>query len=141
MPLKVKDSATSRDKFVNRGASAAPDYANGVKGAGGTWQANTTAGAPNYAAGVQEAINRHAFEHGIAKATGAKWEARASGVGAQRYPQGIREAGPAWEAGTAPYLQTLAGLTLPPRRPKGDPGNWQRAQAVGDALRRKKVGG
>jgi hypothetical protein len=32
-------------------------------------------------------------------------------------------------------------LTLPPRRPKGDPANFQRSQMVADALRKKKVGG
>jgi hypothetical protein len=141
MALKVKDPGTARDKFINRGAAAAPDYTNGVKGAGNSWQQNTAASADNYSAGVTDAISRGAFQKGVQQAGGAKYEQRASTVGAQRYPQGIRDAGPAWEAGTTPYLQTLSALNLPPRRPKGDPSNWQRAQVVGEALRRRKVGG
>lgn len=141
MALKVKDPATARDKFTTRGAAAAGDYANGVKGAGQQWQQGAIAGAENFAAGVQDAITRGAFQKGVQQSGGAKYEQRASTVGAQRFPQGIRDAGPAWEQGTTPYLQTLSSLNLPPRRPKGDPSNWQRAQAVGEALRRRKVGG
>lgn len=141
MGIKVKDPATARDKFTARGAAAAGDYATGVKGAGGAWQQGAVAGAGNYEAGVQDAITRGAFQKGVSQAGGAKYEQRSSTVGAQRFPQGIRDAGPAWEQGTTPYLQTLSALNLPPRRPKGDPANWQRSQVVGEALRRRKVGG
>jgi hypothetical protein len=141
MALKVKDSAASRDKFIARGSSAAGDYASGVKGAGPAWAQGASAGADNYAAGVQDAITRGAFARGVQQAGPAKYEGRASTVGAQRFPQGIRDAGPAWEAGTKPYLDTLSSLTLPPRRPKGDPGNFLRAQVVGEALRRRRTGG
>lgn len=141
MALRVKDVATAREKFVNRGSAAASDYANGVKGSGGTWQAHAIAAAPVFAAGIQEAITRDAYAKGVAHAGGAKYEARATGVGATRYPQGIRDAGPAWEQGASPYLQLMAGLTLPPRRPKGDPLNIQRVQAINDANRKKKVSG
>lgn len=141
MALKVKDPATAAAKFVSRGSAAGQDYAAGVKGAGASWQAGAAAAAGNYEAGVQEAIGRGAFQRGVQAAGGNKYEQRASTVGARRFPEGIREAGPAWEQNTAPYLQTLAGLTLPPRRPKGDPANFMRVQAVGEALRRRKVGG
>lgn len=140
MPLKVKDIAVAMAKFVNRGSGAAQDYANGIKGAGATWQANAAAAEPNYDAGVQAAIARQAYSKGVTKAGGSKYENRASTVGAQRYPQGIRDAGPAWEAGFGPYQQTLASLTLPPKRPHGDPANYARVQFVGDALRKKKIG-
>jgi hypothetical protein len=40
-----------------------------------------------------------------------------------------------------PYLDTLKGMELPPRRPKGDPGNQARANAVASRLRAQKVGG
>jgi hypothetical protein len=139
--LKVKDPATAREKFINRGAASSQDYANGVKGAGQAWQAGAAASADNYAAGVQDAIGRGAYARGVTQAGAAKYETRAAGVGARRFPEGIREAGPAWEQATAPYLQTLAGITLPPRRPKGDPSNFLRVAAIGEALRRRKVGG
>jgi hypothetical protein len=141
MAIKVKDVATSSKKFTQRGAAAAADYQSGVQAAGQDWQTNTAAAAENFAAGVQEAIGRGAFAKGVTKAGGAKYAAKAGTVGARRFPEGVREAGPDFEAGVAPYLQTIAGLTLPPRRPKGDPANFARVQAIGEALRRRKLGG
>ena len=141
MAIKVKDAATASKKFTQRGAAAAADYQAGVQAAGADWQTNTAASAENYAAGVQEAIGRGAFGKGVAKAGGAKYAGKASTVGARRFPEGVREAGPDFEAGVTPYLQTIAALTLPPRRPKGDPANFGRVQAIGEALRRRKLGG
>lgn len=141
MALKVKDAAAAARKFVQRGQGAAADYAAGVAGASNDWQQKTAASADTYNAGVQEAISRGAFARGINSAAASKYQTRSSGVGAQRFPQGIAQAGPEWETNTAPFLQTLSSLTLSPRRPKGDPGNLIRVQEVTQALRRRKVGG
>lgn len=141
MAIKVKDAAMAAQKFVTRGQAAAGDYQKGVQGAGDTWQAHSAAASDTFAAGVQEAITRGAYTKGIAKAGSGKYVNNASTKGAQRYPQGVATAGPAWQDATAPYLQTLQGITLPPRRPKGDPGNMARVQAVTDALRKKKLAG
>ena len=141
MAIMVKDAATAAQKFVTRGQAAAADYAKGVQGAGDTWQQHSAAAGDTFAAGVQDAITRGAFAKGITKAGSGKYTTNASGKGAQRYPQGVAQAGPAWQNGTAPYLATLASITLPPRRPKGDPGNMARVQAVTDALRKKKLAG
>jgi len=141
MAIKVKDAATSSRKFTQRAAAAAADYQAGVQAAGQDWQTATSASAENYAAGVQEAIGRGAFARGVAKAGAAKYSAKAGTIGARRFPEGVREAGPDFEAGVTPYLQTIAAITLPPRRPKGDPANFARVQAIGEALRRRKLGG
>jgi hypothetical protein len=139
LPIKVKDAATSAKKFATRAAAAAGDYAEGIRGSGGTWQNNSAAAAETYAAGVQDAISRNAFARGVQQAGGAKFEERAAGVGARRFPEGVRAAESDWAAGTAPFLQTIASLNLPPRRPKGDPANYQRSEAVGAALRARKL--
>jgi hypothetical protein len=141
MAIDVKDPAAAAAKFTQRGAAAAGDYATGVRGAGNRWQANAAASEENYAAAVTEAIGRKAFGRGVTKAGGAKFEAKASTVGARRFPEGIRDAGPAFQDGVAPFLQTIAALSLPPRRPKGDPANIERVRVITEALRRRKVGG
>lgn len=141
MAIKVKDAATAAQKFVQRASAAAADYTKGVAASGDAWAANTAASADTYAAGVQDAIQRNAFGKGVMKAGPAKFVSRSTTLGAQRYPQGVNVAGPAWQDGTAPYLATLSSLNLPPRRPKGDPGNMARVQAVTDALRKKKLAG
>jgi hypothetical protein len=141
MAIKVKDGASAAQKFVQRAAAAAQDYTNGVKGSGALWESQTAASADTWGAGVQAAISAGRFQKGVHAAGGAKFESNATGKGSQRYPQGVQLAGPAWQAHTQPFLDTISSLTLPPRRPKGDPTNMQRAQMVADALRKKKVGG
>lgn len=140
MAVKVKDAASSAAKFVQRSQAAAPDYQKGVQGAGNTWAQNAAAANDTYVAGVTAAANAGRYQKGIQKAGANKYETNAAGKGAQRYPSGVAQAGPAWQSGTQPYLDTIAGLNLPPRAPKGSPANYQRAQAVGTALHNKKIG-
>lgn len=141
MAIKVKDAAASAQKFVQRAQAAAPDYVKGVQGAGQAWQTNAAAANDSYVAGVTTAANAGRFAKGVNAAGGAKYEAAAAGKGAQRYPQGVAQSGPNWQAKTQPFLDTISSLTLPPRRPKGDPANFQRSQLVAEALRKRKVGG
>ena len=139
MAINVKDVASSATKFVQRSQAAAPDYQKGVQSAGANWQAQSTAANDTYVAGVTAAANAGRYRNGVANKA-SKYESNAAGKGAQRYPQGVAQAGPNWQAGFQPYASTLQSLTLPPRRPKGDPSNYQISQAVGDALHKKKMG-
>lgn len=139
MAVNVKDVGQSATKFVQRAQAAAPDYQKGVQGAGANWQAQASAANDTYVAGVTSAANAGRYRTGVQNKA-SKYEANAAGKGAQRYPQGVAQAGPAWQQGFSPYAATLQSLTLPPRRPKGDPSNYQIAQAVGDALHKKKMG-
>lgn len=141
MATPIKDLADSAAKFVARGSTAGPEYARGVAGAGDKWQRNTTSAEANYEEGVQQAVARKAFGKGVAKAGAAKYEARATTVGQNRFGPGIREAQSAWQEGFAPFHATIGALTLSPRRPKGDPGNIDRVREVTEALRARKVGG
>jgi hypothetical protein len=138
--IRIKDTGVLAKKFTQRASAAAPDYADGVKASGADWENNTKASGDNYAAGVQAGIANKQFEKGVAAAGAAKFVMKASTLGAQRYPSGVAAAEGDWARGAQPYLDTLKNLQLPPRRPKGDPGNQARANAVGAALRAQKVG-
>ena len=139
MPLNVKDAQSSAAKFVARAQAAGAAYTSGVQGAGDTWQQHTASAGDAFAAGVNAAISSGRFAKGVNRAGAAKYVAVAAGKGAQRYPQGVAAAGPAWQSGVAPYLQMMSGLTLPPRMPRGDPGNLQRVAAVANANRALKL--
>lgn len=141
MALKVKDAAASAAKFVARAQAAGPAYTAGVQNSGDAWQANSVAANASYGAGVQAAISGNRYTKGIQKAGANKYVSRASGVGASRYPTGVAAAGPNWQAGVQPYFDVLQGLQLPPKAPRGDPGNIQRVATVASALRAKKVSG
>jgi hypothetical protein len=138
--IRIKDTGSLAKKFVQRASAAAGDYKDGVTAAGGDWETNTKASEDNYSAGVQAAIGDKRFGKGVAAAGAAKYVNRASTLGAQRYPSGVGAAEGDWSKGAQPYLDALKGMDLPPRRPKGDPGNQARANAVAVKLRAMKVG-
>jgi len=138
--MRIRDASTIGKKFVQRASAAGGDYKSGVEASGSDWQGNTAAAADNYAAGVQQAIGDGRFAAGVAKAGSAKFVQRASTLGAQRYPTGVAASEAEFVKGIGPVLSTLQSLSLPPRRPKGDPGNMERANAVARALRAQKVG-
>jgi hypothetical protein len=140
MALKVKAAADAAQKFVTNAQSAAPAYAKGVANAGPTWAANTAASADTWQQGVTQAAANGRYAAGVNQTSQNKYQTRASGVGSQRYPQGVAGSAQAYQTGVAPYLTTLSNLTLPPRQPKGSPANYQRVQAVGQALRAQKLG-
>jgi hypothetical protein len=140
MAIELKDTATIARKFVQRAGAAGAEYTAGVTGKGGKWATNTAAGGDNYEQGVTAAIGRKAFQKGVSAAGPAKFEQKASTIGATRYPQGVAGAEAAFTQGFEKYANVLKGVALPPRAPKGSPQNLQRVAAVADALHRAKTG-
>ena len=61
------------------------------------------------------------------------------GKGADRFASGIASAQTDYEAGIAPYTEVLNSVQLPARGAKGDPKNYDRVKAIGEALRKKKL--
>jgi len=136
----IKSTAISADKWVRRAGQAGPDYARGVQNPRTSWQDATTAAAESQAAGVQQAIAEGRFEKGVAAAGNAKWQRKATTVGAQRFGPGVAAAKGDYEAGFSPFAAVIQGVQLPPRGPKGDPRNYERVSAIGTALHEAKKG-
>ena len=141
MAIAVKDVAAAAQKFVTRAQAAGADYTAGVQNAGPSWAAATKASADSWSQGVQDAAANGRFAKGVTAASTNKYQTRAATVGPQRFAQGVAGAKDTWAAATQPFLNTIAGLNLPARQPKGSPANYARVQAVGDALRAKKLQG
>lgn len=141
MAIKIRDAAASAKKFTQNAQAAAPSYAAGVQTAGPEWAAKTKAAADTWQQGVQQAAAQNRFANGVNQASQNKFQTRASTVGPARYTQGVAGAGDNWQSQTQPFLNTIAGLTLPPRGVKGSPQNILRVQAIADALRAKKLQG
>lgn len=136
----VKSVATASDKWVRRAGQSAPDYQKGVQSPRTSWQEATLAASDAQAAGVQQAISEGRFEKGVSAAGNAKWQRKATTVGAQRFGPGVAAAKGDYESGFSPYAAVIQGVTLPPRGPKGDPRNYERVQQIGDALHNAKTG-
>jgi hypothetical protein len=134
MAIRIKDVATLANKFATRAAAAQADYKTGVEAAGGEWEANTAASEGTYQAGVQEAIAAGRYAKGVRASGAAHYVRRASELGSQRFVGGVQAGKDRWAQNTAPALQVIAGLTLPPRGPRRSPQNQQRSAAVATAL-------
>ena len=141
MPIIVKPVGTITDKYKARAAVAGGDYTAGITTPRRDQAEAAVAAAQTWAAGVSDAISRGAFAKGVTAAGSEKWKRKATTVGATRYGPGVTAGAPDYAAGVGPYLETLRGLTLPPREPRGSPGNVARVAAVTAALRAKKLSG
>lgn len=141
MAIATKDIGTIASKWSTRAQAAGPDYSAGVKSTTKDWAGLTVAASDNFAAGVSQAVADGRFAKGVTAAGTQKWQAAASGKGAQRYPSGVAAGAPAFSNGFAPFLQVIQNVNLPPRSPRGSPNNIQRVSAIATALHQKKVGG
>lgn len=137
--IKVKDTSAVAAKYVTRAGAATKDYADGVAGAGGDWEAGAKAGEQNFNQGVQDAITRGAYGKGVNGSAG-KYVANATKLGAQRYGPGVQNGASAYQSGVQPFLDKLKSLTLPPKGPRRSPQNQQRAQMVAMELGKLKTG-
>lgn len=138
--IRIKDTGSLAKKFVQRAGAAGADYKDGVLAAGSDWESNTKASEENYKIGVTQAANDGRFGRGVSAAGAGKYMNKASTLGAQRFPSGVAAAEGDWAKGVQPSLDALKSLDLPPRRPKGDPANQQRAAVVAQRLRAIKLG-
>lgn len=140
--IDVPSEQQIAEKYVRITQGRAADYTAGIQGtAPQEFETAAVAAADSYAQGVQQAIGEGRFAAGLA-GSGARWRRKAEQVGAQRFPTGVAAARDDMSAGVAPYVQTLRGLTLDPRRPRGDPANLQRVAAIAAALnQRRRQGG
>jgi hypothetical protein len=135
-----KDTGTLATKFVQRASAAAGDYKDGVAAAGAAWQQGAGAAEGTYEQGVTQAISNKQYAKGIAAAGSAKYTNNAVNLGSQRYAPGVANAKDAWAKGVQPALDTLKGLNLPPRGPRGSAQNQQRSAAVATALAAMRTG-
>lgn len=141
MPIRLKPTARIVEKYTARAAAAQGDYRDGIANPKRDQAEAAAASADTYAAGVQEAIADNRFQKGVQAAGTAKWARKSADVGAARYPQGVQAAKSDYQAGVEPFLQTIAGLDLPPRAPRGSPQNIERVARVNAALRARALQG
>ena len=103
------------------------------------WARNTAAAADNFHMAVTAANVKERFRRGVVKAGASKFARKVAAVAAGRFSEGVGVAQPDYKAGVEPFFSTLAALTLSPRKPRGDPSNYNRVQEVGKALNAKRL--
>jgi hypothetical protein len=137
--ISVKSADLIQKKYLERAGGAGAYYEAGVKNPSRPWAAAAEAGVPNLKLAVSAASYGSKVSAGIRKAGDAKWQARAVTLGVSRFPSGIAAGASDFATGIAPYLSTLSSLSLPDRKPRGDPANQARSSAVATALAQKRI--
>src|ERR1700752_2822371 len=81
MAIRIKDTGTLAQKFVQRAGAAAGDYKDGVQQAGQDWETNTKNAEASYEQGVQQSIADKRFGKGVSAAGAGKNTKNASELG------------------------------------------------------------
>jgi hypothetical protein len=131
---KVKSASAIAEKWSRVAPTRQQDYEAGIKDPGVDWARATEASRESYEAGVQEAIQGGRFQRGVTAAGNQKWADKTLNVGAGRWTGGVRAAATDYEHAMEPVVQVIERTVLPPRGPRGDPRNFQRAEVMGRAL-------
>lgn len=138
--MKVKGLGDSAKKWGKRAGAAAPEFRDGVTNPRRPWKGSTLAAREAYDAGVVAAIARDQFSKGVEAAGDEKWRKNALTKGVARYPTGVAGATDDWAKGFSPYHSALSALDLPPKGPRGAPGNIERVRVITEALHRLRIG-
>lgn len=137
--IKVKSSEASAEKWSENAGRSSEDYAAGAEAAAQEWASKTAAAGDTYHQAVSAPGVKTRFTRGVQRAGAEKYARKIRDVGSSRFAPGVAAARSDFQSGVEPYLQTIAGLTLDQRKPRGDPANYRRVEQVGKALNAKRL--
>ena len=137
--ISIRPVSEIARKWTSVTPGRSEEYRRGVEAPLRDWEKETVEAAGAYKAGVTASMGRDGFAKGVKRAGTAKWSRKVKDVGVSRWPVGVSVAGPDYEAGFAPYADTISKITLPPKGPKGDPRNLERVSVIAKALHAKKI--
>lgn len=139
----VKLVVPTVDKVAAKWVTEAPRrveyYREATPAAAPRWLSNAVAAEAVYKAAVTAAGIEKRFVGGIKKAGAETFVRKVTEVGVDRYPRGIEAAKSDYQEGIAPFLDELAKVDVPERKPRGDPANYKRVEAIGTALNKKRL--
>ena len=137
--IKVKPMEASAEKWRENAGRAAEDFATEAEASAEAWARNTAQASDTFGQAIQATGIKERFRRGVMKAGAAKFARKIRDVARDRFAPGVAAAEADYKAGAEPYLQTIAGLTLTGRKPRGDPSNYRRVEEVGKALNAKRL--
>lgn len=139
MTIKVKPAGDVAKKWTDVTPGRASYYEANAKAAGADWEANASAAAASFKAAISAGNIDALFRGGIKRAGAEKYNRKVEQVGAARFGQGVSAAAQDYQNGIAPMLETIAGVTLTPRQPRGSEANFARVRDIGAALHKKRL--
>ena len=139
MAIKVPTAASAAEKLAQRASAAAGDYASEAKASGEAWVSATQAAKSAFLQGITTGNIAERFARGVAKAGAAKYIRKITDVGVGRFAQGVQAGKQDYQTNVEPFFQTIAGLSLSPRQPRGSAANIQRVSEVAMALNARRL--
>ncbi len=137
--IKVKPIEASTTKWSENAARAAAEFAVNAEAAAELWAGNTAKASDTYHMAITAPNMKERFRRGVIRAGAAKFARKIRDVGRDRFGPGVAAATDDYKVGVEPYFSTLAALTLSPRKPRGDPANYNRVMEIGKALNAKRL--
>lgn len=132
--VKTKSLDQVVNKWTRKVSGAGEDYRAGIENPREDWATATKAAEDRYREGVTRAAQEGRFGKGVSKAGTDKWRTGASEKGPGRWREGVSAATDEYRSGMGEVLDTIGGVTLPPRGASGDPRNYERVKAIGQKL-------
>ena len=139
MAINVKPLEQAAQKYQDNASAGSGRYASNAAAAGARYVQAAVAAKGAYKSGVSQGGIEDRYARGVQRSGAERYTGRITSVGESRYTEGVSQAGDEWQEGFGPYASTIAGLTLPGRRPRGDAGNYSRVKAIGDALHARRL--
>lgn len=137
--LKVKPIDASTDKWGTNASRSVDEFAANAEAAADDWDRNTKAAANTYGMAISAPGIKTRFLKGVTRAGAAKFARKIRDVARDRFGPGVLAAAVDYKVGAQPYFDTLAAITLTPRKPRGDPANYGRVEQIGKALNAKRI--
>jgi len=135
----VPSASDVAKKWSDEAPRRAPYYEAETPKAAGTWEANTTLAASTFKTAITAADIDKRFSGGVKRAGAAKFSRKVTSVGVGRYGPGITAAKDDMQKGIDPVLSAIAATEIPARKPRGDPGNYDRSSKIGVALNKDRL--
>lgn len=134
----------SLDKITKKWATVTPErapyYEEGISAPAKDWATEAAKGQAAFEAAMRDPKVLKLRETNIKAAGSEKWARKAKAVGPSRFREGVPAAEADYNAGFSPYHGVIASVVLPEKGARGDPKNYARVKAVGDALNKKRMG-
>jgi len=138
--VKIKSLDTITDKWAKETPARAPYYEAGIKDPARDWKTAALEGQSAYEDAMRDPTVLALRAKKIEKVGTEKWQRKAIAVGPARYRAGVPAAKDDYSVGFAPFHSVLSAVVLPEKGARGDPKNYERVKAIGDALHKKRMG-
>jgi hypothetical protein len=136
----IKSLEKITEKWSRVTPERAPYYEEGIKAPSKDWAAEATKGQKAYEDAMHDPLVLKQREVKIKAVGSEKWARKAAAVGPSRFREGVPAAKDDYTKGFSPFHGVIGALALPEKGARGDPKNYARVKAIGDALHKKRMG-